>query len=197
MSAPDASGIARFLEKYRQDEGLQQEYLRSPSRFLAETVPQREYALEVQTIESRLSSECRMALNKAVLHPELTATTDSERLLAGLPGGAEVTFQPTTGTWSVVTGYYLVLNEKATTDLVNGLTTAGALAGLIAGANPEILSKTTAAIIAGALLLDVLAIKVMDGGKGVYFYVNPFLLSTVSVLGPAGLAASWIGPLGN
>jgi hypothetical protein len=141
-----AGEVNRFLETYRRDEALQREYLQNPSRFLAEIVPQREYAFEVQALESRLASESRTALDKAVLHPELSARTGSDGMLsAGLPGGAEVTFEATMGTWSAITGYYLVLNEKATTDVVNGLTTAGTLAGLIAGANPEVLSKATAA----------------------------------------------------
>lgn len=190
-----AREIQLFLERFKQDQSLQQEYLQDPSRFLTETVPQREYGLEVQAIESRLSAQARTEPDKAVPGPEPTST--HSELLMALPGGAAVTFEPTMGKWSVVTGYYLVLNEKATTDVVNGLTAAGTLAGLIAAANPELVSKTAAAIIAGAVVLEVLAIKTMDGGNGVYFYVNPFLLQTVTLLGPEGLVGSWVGPFGN
>ena len=65
------------------------------------------------------------------------------------------------------------------------------LTGLIAAANPEVISKTLAAAIAAALFAEVSAMKIVNRGKGVYYYINPLFL-----LVPATLVVSLI-PLPN
>ena len=188
-----------YVSMFRQNQALQEEYIKNSSRFFEGVTP-KEYGLELQAFESKISAECRSAIDSAVSNFQVAPRVHLEALLkAPGDGKFEIRFEPTTGNFSFVTGYYLILNEQATKDIANGDRTLAALTGFVFAADPELLSKATAGIIASALLLGASVITLMDAGKGVYYYMNPLLFYALSLvgLGPAALAGSWVGPLRN
>lgn len=195
-----ATAIEGFFEKFSTDESLQEQYSKNPIEFLENSDLPKDFAAEliakiqeVQQVSNAVSAPSDTAKRGAeVDYPHMSGFVPEKELLTGpQKGKPTVKLQKIKGKFGWVTGYYLILNNQATDDVSDGLMAAATLTGLIAAANPEVFSKATAAAIAAALFAEGSAMKIVNRGKGVYYYINPLLL-----LVPASLVVSLI-PLPN
>ena len=72
-------------------------------------------------------------------------------------------------------GAQICLNHDMAQKVVEGLEAAVALAGLMAG---TVIAAPAAAVIAGVIILEGVAIKIADCGKGVY-YIDNFAINVL------------------
>lgn len=187
-----AAQIENFFSTFENDESMQAEYSKDPIGFLKSSDLPKEYAdelianlQELRQVSESVSAPTDTALRGAAVeeYGHMSGFVPEKPILTGpQKGKPRITLQKTTNKWHLVTGYYLVLNNQATDDISDGLLAVATLTGLIAAANPEVISKTLAAAIAAALFAEGSAMRIINRGKGVYYYLNPLLLATSGLL---------------
>lgn len=178
----DAATIEAFFQKFQNDPDMQAAYMQDPIAFLKASELPDEYSNElIRNLEDQHQIKTQLSAPETVRHMQ-GLTLEREPLLGPQKGRPVITLQKSTNKWHWVTGYYLVLNNQATDDISDGLMASATLTGLISAANPEILSKTIAAGIAAALFAEASTMKIINRGRGVYYYLNPLLIGTPALL---------------
>lgn len=176
-----AEEIQSYFEKFQSSPALQAEYQENPIAFLKQSELPQEYIDELIGTLNEIEQLKSQSNEDEVKHlsnyqPEVGP------LMGPAKGKPTVKLQKYKNKFGWLLGYHLVLNNQATDDVSDGLMAVATLTGLIAAANPEIISKTVAAGIAAALFAEGSAMKIVNRGRGVYYYLNPLLIGTPALL---------------
>jgi hypothetical protein len=184
IMSDNTAQIQEFYRTFATDEAMQEQYLKDPEAFLK---------------ASALPSAYVGELLEEMRSPQFPAETEGVAeapILAGAKKGKPKITVSTKKWHGIPTLYTIRLNTQAVDDIAEGLLVVAGLAGMLLAADPEPFTKVTAGVLAGALIVESRAMKLVDRGNGVHYFLSPLLMATLGRVAPVVIAAQLV-PFSN